>query len=48
MVLPFESGTLWLNVMNWSLGALTAACIVVVIVAAAAVAMNSLRVSLIP
>lgn len=34
MVLPFESGTLWLNVMNWALGALTAACIAAVIVAA--------------
>lgn len=33
MVMPFDSGTLWLNVMNWALGAFTVACIVAVVVA---------------
>jgi hypothetical protein len=33
MILPFDSGTLWLNVMNWALGAFTVACIVAVVVA---------------
>jgi len=34
VALPFDSGTLWLNVMNWALGGLTVACILAVVVGA--------------